>query len=40
MVGNLVETLIGPGGEIAYTQSSVNFEQLLGKFIFSQDDEK
>lgn len=34
------EDMIKPGGEIAYTQSSVNFEQLLGKFIFSQDDAK
>ena len=32
------EEIIQPGGEISYTQSSVNFEQLLGKFIFSQDE--
>lgn len=37
---NLVETLIGaavliePGGEIKMTQSSVNIEGLIGKFIY------
>lgn len=28
------------GGEILYTQSSVNFEDLLGKFIFNSDSKK
>lgn len=28
------------GDEIEYTQSSVNFEELLGKFIFSSDESK
>ncbi len=37
---NLVETLIGadelipPGGEIKITQSSINIEGLIGKFIY------
>ncbi len=37
---NLVETLIGadeliqPGGEITITQSSINIEGLIGKFIY------
>jgi phospholipid/cholesterol/gamma-HCH transport system substrate-binding protein len=30
------DAMIAAGGEIKYTQSSVNFEQLLGKFMFSQ----
>ena len=34
------DEMIKPGGEIVYTQSSVNFEQLLGKFIFGQDETK
>ncbi len=40
MGGNLVETLIGtdklikPGGEIRITQSSVNIEGLIGKFMY------
>lgn len=34
------EAVIKPGGEIIYTQASVNFEQLLGKFIFSQENLK
>ncbi len=31
------EEFIAAGGEILFTQSSVNFEDLLGKFIFSNE---
>ncbi|MCB1681424.1 MAG: outer membrane lipid asymmetry maintenance protein MlaD [Alphaproteobacteria bacterium] len=34
------ERLIEPGGRIQYTQAPQNLEQLLGKFIFSLQDEK
>jgi phospholipid/cholesterol/gamma-HCH transport system substrate-binding protein len=34
------EEYIKNGNEIEYTQSSVNFEELLGKFIFSSDESK
>jgi len=34
------EEFLNDGQEIIYTQSSVNFEQLLGKFMFSSKDEK
>lgn len=34
------EEFLKDGGEITYTQSSVNFEQLLGKFMFSDKDKK
>lgn len=30
------ERLLGEGGEITLTQSSVNFEDLIGRYIFSQ----
>ncbi len=30
------EVVLADGGEIEYTQSAVNFEDLLGQFIFSQ----
>ena len=33
------ETYLGQGGEIRYTQSPVSLEQLIGKFIFSSQDE-
>ena len=29
------DDVLGPGGEIKFTQASINIEQLLGKFIFS-----
>jgi len=34
------EEYIKNGNEIEYTQSSVNFEELLGKFIFNSDESK
>jgi phospholipid/cholesterol/gamma-HCH transport system substrate-binding protein len=34
------EAMIEPGGRIQYTQAPQNLEQLLGKFIFSLQDEK
>ncbi len=34
------EEILKDGGEIMFTQSSVNLEDLLGKFIFSADKEK
>ncbi len=34
------EEILKDGGEIAFTQSSVNFEDLLGKFIFNKDEKK
>ncbi len=34
------EEFLQEGGEVAYTQSSVNFEQLLGKFMFNGKDDK
>jgi phospholipid/cholesterol/gamma-HCH transport system substrate-binding protein len=34
------EEFLSDGQEIIYTQSSINFEQLLGKFMFSNKDEK
>ena len=34
------EEVLASGGEIAFTQSSVSFEDLLGKFIFGSDDKK
>jgi phospholipid/cholesterol/gamma-HCH transport system substrate-binding protein len=30
------DVLLAPGGEITITQSSVNIEELIGKYIFSQ----
>ena len=30
------EVVLADGGEIEFTQSAVNFEDLLGQFIFSQ----
>ena len=34
------EEILKEGDEIIFTQSSVNFEELLGKFIFSSDSDK
>jgi phospholipid/cholesterol/gamma-HCH transport system substrate-binding protein len=34
------EEILSAGEEIQFTQSSVSFEDLLGKFIFGQDKEK
>lgn len=34
------EEFLKDGEEVAFTQSSVNFEQLLGKFMFNDDDKK
>ena len=34
------ETLLKNGEEIRYTQSSINLESLIGKMIFSKDDDK
>lgn len=34
------ERMIGKDGEIAYTQSSVSLEELIGKFMFSGADSK
>jgi len=37
------EDMIAPGGQIQYTQASVNLEEMIGKFIFSSaegDDKK
>ena len=34
------EKMLGPGGEVKYTQSPVSLEQLIGKFIFSAQDAK
>jgi phospholipid/cholesterol/gamma-HCH transport system substrate-binding protein len=34
------EEILAEGGEISFTQSSVNLEDLLGKFIFSSDSKK
>ena len=34
------EEFLKDGEEVAFTQSSVNFEQLLGKFMFNSDDKK
>lgn len=34
------EEILKDGDEIKFTQSSVNFEELLGKFIFSSNSEK
>lgn len=34
------EEMLKNGEEIAFTQSSVNFEDLLGKFIFSSNEKK
>ncbi len=34
------ETMIEPGGRIQFTQAPQNLEQLLGKFIFSLQDDK
>jgi phospholipid/cholesterol/gamma-HCH transport system substrate-binding protein len=30
------DQMLGPGGEITLTQSSVNIEELIGRYIFSQ----
>ena len=32
------EKMLGPGGEVKFTQSPVSLEQLIGKFIFSAQD--
>lgn len=32
--------MIGPNGQFKYTQSSVNIEELLGRFMFSSTDKK
>lgn len=34
------DEILSNGGEILFTQSSVNFEDLLGKFIFNSDAKK
>jgi phospholipid/cholesterol/gamma-HCH transport system substrate-binding protein len=34
------DNMIKPGGQIQYTQASVNLEELIGKFIFSGADKK
>jgi phospholipid/cholesterol/gamma-HCH transport system substrate-binding protein len=34
------ERMLGKGGEIAYTQSSVSLEELIGKLMFSSSDSK
>lgn len=34
------EEIIAPGGKVKYTQAPQNLEELLGKFIFSVQDEK
>ena len=34
------DNMIKPGGQIQYTQASVNIEELIGKFIFSGDNNK
>ncbi len=34
------DEILTDGGEIQFTQSSVNFEELLGKFIFSSESNK
>jgi phospholipid/cholesterol/gamma-HCH transport system substrate-binding protein len=34
------EEILQNGQEISFTQSSLNFEELLGKFIFSDKKEK
>ena len=34
------EDLIEPGGEIKMTQSSINIEGLIGKFIYGSDDDQ
>ncbi len=34
------DTMLKEGDEISYTQSSVNLEELIGKFMFSSDGEK
>ena len=34
------ETLIGPGGRIVETESAINIEQLVSKYIFEKDTKK